>query len=112
VFVVCFDNHLRLVSGLTESASEVVDRLQQCSDGNRHVPELGPREDRDLGPAVYDAIYYPITEKLAGEAGRRALLLFSHGEDNSSSHDMMILARRNKEDHHAPAYGGRKGNTG
>jgi Ca-activated chloride channel family protein len=89
VFVVCFGNHLRLVSDLTESASKVVDRLPQCRDNNRHVPELGPRENRDLGSAVYDAIYYPIREKLAGETGRRALLLFSDGEDNSSSHDMM-----------------------
>jgi Ca-activated chloride channel homolog len=89
VFVVCFGNHLRLVSDLTEFASEVVDRLPQCRDSNRHVPELGPRENRDLGSAVYDAIYYPIREKLAGETGRRALLLFSDGEDNSSSHDMM-----------------------
>jgi Ca-activated chloride channel family protein len=28
-------------------------------------------------------------EKLAKEDGRRALLMFSDGEDNSSSHDMM-----------------------
>jgi Ca-activated chloride channel family protein len=52
-------------------------------------PELGPREDRDLGTAFYDCIYYPVTEKLAKENGRRALLTFSDGEDNSSSHDMM-----------------------
>jgi Ca-activated chloride channel family protein len=30
-----------------------------------------------------------VTEKLANENGRRALLVFSDGEDNSSSHDMM-----------------------
>jgi len=30
-----------------------------------------------------------VTEKLAREGGRRALLVFSDGEDNSSSHDMM-----------------------
>jgi Ca-activated chloride channel family protein len=52
-------------------------------------PELGPREARDLGTAFYDSIYYPVTEKLAKENGRRALLMFSDGEDNSSSHDMM-----------------------
>jgi len=55
----------------------------------QRFPELGPNEKRDLGTAFYDSIYYPVTEKLANESGRRALLLFSDGEDNSSSHDMM-----------------------
>ena len=55
----------------------------------KHFLELGPPEERDLGTAFYDSIYYPVTEKLARENGRRALLVFSDGEDNSSSHDMM-----------------------
>ena len=57
----------------------------------KHVefPELGPEEERDLGTAFYDSIYYSVTEKLEREQGRRALLIFSDGEDNSSSHDMM-----------------------
>jgi Ca-activated chloride channel family protein len=46
-------------------------------------------EERDLGTAFYDSIYYSVSEKLKSEQGRRALLLFSDGEDNSSSHDMM-----------------------
>src|SRR5213078_2135365 len=54
-----------------------------------HFPELGPKESRDLGTAFYDAIFYSVTEKLAYESGRRALLVFSDGEGNSSSHDMM-----------------------
>jgi len=45
--------------------------------------------DRELGTAFYDSIYYSVAEKLAKENGRRALLMFSDGEDNSSSHDMM-----------------------
>jgi Ca-activated chloride channel family protein len=52
-------------------------------------PEIGPPESRDLGTAFYDAIYYPVMEKLGKEEGRKALLMFSDGEDNSSSHDMM-----------------------
>ena len=42
-----------------------------------------------MGTGFYDAIYYSTAEKLAQESGRRALLVFSDGEDNSSSHDMM-----------------------
>jgi len=89
VFVVFFGNHIKLVSDFTQSGSYVLERLQQYEHSSRHFPEIGPRESRDLGTAFYDSIYYSVTEKLAGESGRRALLMFSDGEDNSSSHDMM-----------------------
>jgi Ca-activated chloride channel family protein len=88
-FLVCFGNHLRLVSDFSQSGLEITERLQRCGHDDRHIPELGPKQDRELGTAFYDSIYYSITEKLAGETGQRALLLFSDGEDNSSSHDMM-----------------------
>jgi Ca-activated chloride channel homolog len=89
VFLVGFGNHIRLASDFSQSGEELMERLNQYQKGNRHIPELGPKEDRDLGTAFYDSIYYSVTEKLAGEGGRRALLVFSDGEDNSSSHDMM-----------------------
>ncbi len=90
-FLVCFGNHLRLASDLTGDSAEIVDRLGQFEKGSRDFPELGPRdEDRELGTAFYDAIFYGIEEKLARtEGGRRALILFSDGEDNSSAHHMM-----------------------
>jgi Ca-activated chloride channel homolog len=89
VFLICFGNHLRLVSDFSQSGPEVMDRLKNYQHSDKHIPELGPKEDRQLGTAFYDSIYYSVTEKLAGESGRRALLVFSDGEDNSSSHDMM-----------------------
>jgi VWFA-related protein len=89
VFLICFGNHLRLVSDFSQSGLEVMDRLNLYQHDNRHFPELGPKQDRDLGTAFYDSIYYSVTDKLASESGRRALLVFSDGEDNSSSHDMM-----------------------
>jgi len=64
-------------------------KLDAYRQDSRHFPELGPKESRDLGTAFYDSIFYSVTEKLANENGRRALLVFSDGEDNSSSHDMM-----------------------
>jgi Ca-activated chloride channel homolog len=88
-FIVCFGNHLRLVSDLSPSSSELIERLNAFQKGSSHFPEIGPKESRDLGTAFYDSIYYSITEKLANESGRKALLIFSDGEDNSSSHDMM-----------------------
>jgi Ca-activated chloride channel homolog len=91
VFLIGFGNHIRLVSDFSQSGTgtELLERLRKYRHHNMQVPELGPTEDRDLGTAFYDSIYYSVTEKLASESGRRALLVFSDGEDNSSSHDMM-----------------------
>ena len=66
--------------------------MTKASNGFEHdkhpkYPELGPPEDRDGGTAFYDSIYDSVAEKLAGENGRRALLIFSDGEDNSSAYD-------------------------
>jgi Ca-activated chloride channel family protein len=88
-FLLCFGNHLRLVNDFTQSGTEMLEHLKQYEKKTDRFPEIGPKEDRDLGTAFYDSIYYSVTEKLAREEGRRALLVFSDGEDNSSSHDMM-----------------------
>ena len=94
-FLVCFGNHIRVVSDFSQSGPEIVARMKafehrdQGKGKHLEFPELGPVEERDLGTAFYDSIYYSVSEKLKSEEGRRALLLFSDGEDNSSSHDMM-----------------------
>jgi Ca-activated chloride channel family protein len=98
-FLVTFANHIRVISDFSPSGAEIIERMKDYKESNkgRHkskekhaeFPELGPAESRDLGTAFYDSIYYSVTEKLARENGRRALLVFSDGEDNSSSHDMM-----------------------
>ncbi len=94
-FLVCFGNRIRLVSDFSHSSKELMDHMKNYNP-NKHpkevekIPELGPVEDRVLGTAFYDSIYYSVQEKLSDQtAGRRALLVFSDGEDNSSSHDMM-----------------------
>lgn len=87
--MLCFGNHLRLVSDFTPSSAEILDGLNRCEHDDKHFPELGPKESRELGTAFYDSIFYSVAEKLANENGRRALLIFSDGEDNSSSQDMM-----------------------
>jgi VWFA-related protein len=88
-FLLCFGNHLRLVSDFTQSGPEMMERLKQYEKKSDRFPEIGPRELRDLGTAFYDSIFYSVEEKLATAEGRRAILIFSDGEDNSSSHDMM-----------------------
>jgi Ca-activated chloride channel family protein len=88
-FMVCFGNHLRLVSDYTNSADEILSGFHEFDKGKKHFLELGPREDRELGTAFYDSIFYSVTEKLIEAGGRQAILIFSDGEDNSSSHNMM-----------------------
>lgn len=88
-FLLCFGNHLRLVSDFTQSGPEMMEHLRRYEKKNEQFPEIGPAEMRDLGTAFYDSIFYSVDEKLASADGRRAILIFSDGEDNSSSHDMM-----------------------
>jgi Ca-activated chloride channel homolog len=90
VFVVCFGNHLRLVSDATLSVPDIIDNLKRFDKGDHHFPEIGPHEDRDLGTALYDAVYFSVEERLRQPGQRRrALLLFSDGEENSSEHDLL-----------------------
>ncbi len=89
VLLVCFGNHLRLVSDYTNSAEQILENYREFDKGKKHFAEIGPAEERDLGTAFYDSIYYSVTEKLAATGGRKAILMFSDGEDNSSSHNMM-----------------------
>jgi Ca-activated chloride channel homolog len=90
VFSICFGDHLRLTNDNTADTAKVLDGLKRFDDGDRHFPELAEEDKRDGGTAVYDAVYYSIREKLAKAKGRRrALVLFTDGEENSSSHDLL-----------------------
>lgn len=85
-----FGNHLRLVSDFTSSPEAITEGLRRYEKGDYHLPELGPKEERDLGTALYDALVFTIQEKFpARERRRKALLLFSDGEENSSEHDLL-----------------------
>ncbi len=89
-FAVCFGNHLRLVSDFTSSATTLVDGIGRFDKGSREFPEIGPKEDRELGTALYDAVYFGIREKLMERPQRRkVLLVMSDGEENSSEHDLL-----------------------
>lgn len=92
-FAVCFGNHLRLVSDMTSSAPAIlagVRRFDGFDNSKGRYPEIGPKADRDLGTALYDAVFYAVREKLAGLRERRkVLLIFSDGEENSSEHDLL-----------------------
>jgi Ca-activated chloride channel family protein len=93
-FLLCFGNHLRLVNDFTQSGTEMLEHLKEYEKKTDRFPEIGPKETRELGTAFYDSVYYSVVEKLVHEEGRRALLVFSDGEDNSSAHDMMTAIER------------------
>ena len=92
-FLVCFGNNLRLMADHSNSAQDIVDALKEFHKGKNieTFPIIGPRERRVLGTAFYDAIFYSSTQMMqaTAERGRRALIVFSDGEDNSSAHNMM-----------------------
>ena len=90
-FLVGFGNHIRLVSDFTSSGSDILDGLKRYEKDSGKFDEIGPeKEDREGGTAFYDAIYYSASEKLAdGTSGRKAMIIFSDGEDNSSAHHML-----------------------
>ena len=94
VFSICFGNHLRLTNDSTSSIDAIIDGLQRFDHGDRNFPELAAEDKREDqsggGTALYDAVYYSITQKLAQAQGRRrALILFSDGEENASAHDLI-----------------------
>jgi Ca-activated chloride channel family protein len=89
-FLLCFGNHLRLASDLTPSTQQLIDGLERFQHGKSSFVELGPPDIRVDGTAFYDSLYYSTTLKLASAPGaRKALIIFSDGEDNSSAHHML-----------------------
>jgi len=86
-FMLCFGNHLRLASDFSNSPKALANALEVFHKGKVEFAEIGPREIRTGGTAFYDAIYYSAKDLLAKtESGRRAIVMFSDGEDNSSAH--------------------------
>ena len=91
-FLVVFANMIRLVADYATSHNDLAGALsgfERVKDGTVY-PELGPKEIRMQGTAFYDAIYYSTEQMLAHAEGmRKALIVFSDGEDNSSAHHML-----------------------
>jgi Ca-activated chloride channel family protein len=86
-FAVCFGDHLRLVSDLTSDPAAITVGLEKYKKSGDFL-ELARDDSRSGGTAVYDAIFGSVSEKMAGIAAhRKALILFTDGEENSSAHD-------------------------
>lgn len=92
-FLLCFANQLRLVAPWTSDRNIIGNNLKDYQKRERGLagfPVIGPKEERALGTAFYDAVYHAATELMEPvQTPRRALILFSDGEDNSSAHHML-----------------------
>jgi Ca-activated chloride channel family protein len=88
--LVCFGNSIRLVSRFNQKADDFDDALKDYQKGKNvsQFPKIGTPELRSGGTAMYDAIVATAKE-MAGQEGRRAILLFSDGEDNASANNLM-----------------------
>ncbi|WP_051670784.1 VWA domain-containing protein [Bryobacter aggregatus] len=88
--LVCFGNSVRLASPFHHQADYLDDALEdyQKAKNVSQLPRLGPQELRHGGTAFYDAIFHTAKE-MANQEGRRAIILLSDGEENSSAHNLM-----------------------
>ncbi len=91
-FLVCFASRPRLVTEYSASGKDLVDALdgyEALHDKSRY-PILGPMEIPAGGTVFYDSIYYSAAQMFQNVQGRRrALIVFSDGEDNASAHHML-----------------------
>ncbi len=90
-FLLCFASHPRLITGFSSSPKQLVDALEGYMDTNRkgNYPLVGPNEIRS-GSAFYDSIFHASNQMFQNvDKGRKALIVFSDGEDNTSAHHMM-----------------------
>jgi Ca-activated chloride channel homolog len=90
--LVCFVSAPRLITEFTSSGKQLVEALEgyQGVRDRGVYPLLGPPELRVGGSAFYDGVYHTVNQMLAPvEAGRKALIVFSDGEDNASANHMM-----------------------
>ncbi len=100
VFAMGFGDHLRIASDFNDDPAAVIEGIRRYYKDYSAFPEIDPDETRDGGTALDDAVYASVTEKLANVASRRkAIVLFTDGEENSSAHDEMdaISAAQNAD---------------
>lgn len=80
--LVCFGRRIQLVGDFTASGKSLLDAFEQFEHGGSRYPLGG-------STALFDAVFYAVTAKLAAvEGGGRALTLFSDGQSNASAHNM------------------------
>ncbi len=90
-FVISFDVTVDLLQDFTSSSRELRAALNRArinnGGGGGSIPGLGGGPvpiSNPRGTLLYDAIYLAANEKLAREAGRKAMIILTDGEDQGS----------------------------
>jgi VWFA-related protein len=68
--VISFDSGVDLLQDFTDDPEKLADKMRKIRAGG--------------GTSLYDAIYLAVNQKLAGQDGRRIVIVISDGDDNSS----------------------------
>jgi Ca-activated chloride channel homolog len=68
--IISFDSGVDLLQDFTDNPEKLSDAVRKIRAGG--------------GTSLYDAIYLAVTQKLAGQPGRRIVILITDGDDNSS----------------------------
>jgi VWFA-related protein len=68
--VISFDSGVDLLQDFTDDPEKLADKIRKIRAGG--------------GTSLYDAIYLAVNQKLAGQNGRRIVILITDGDDNSS----------------------------
>jgi VWFA-related protein len=71
VMIASFDRHVQFLTGFTSDRRMLEQAIRSTSTGS--------------GTSVYDAVYMTVEQRMRNVEGRKALLLFSDGEDTTSS---------------------------
>lgn len=85
--VISFDLDVDLLSDFTSDAGQLERAVQRARINAPRTPVVvqGPLPQRGpKGTNLYDAVYLACREKLASEAGRKALVILTDAEDNGS----------------------------
>lgn len=68
--VISFDSGVDLLQDFTDDPEKLADKVRKIRAGG--------------GTSLYDAVYLAVNQKLAGQSGRRIVILITDGDDNSS----------------------------
>ncbi len=87
--VMSFDSNVDLLSDFTDERSQLERAIHKSRinipDQGARVGNPGPVGSRQItGTALYDAIYLACSEKLATEAGRKAIVIVTDAQDEGS----------------------------
>lgn len=107
-FLVSFDVNIDLLQDYTNSPRLLARAMDKAEintaggNGAAGVPGLGggpvPVHGTPKGTLLYDAIYMASNQKMNQEAGRKAMIILTDGEDEGSSHkigDAIAAAQKN-----------------